>query len=104
MRPHLGFCRYNNQVRITYDPAKRAATLAGRGLDFGDAAQVFAGPTVEFEDTRVEYGEMRMICFGLLAGRLVVVGYVPRGADRHIFSMRKANEREQKKICPLLGQ
>jgi uncharacterized DUF497 family protein len=33
---------------------------------------------------------------------MIVVGYTPRGADRHIFSMRKANEREQKRIAPLL--
>ena len=88
---------------ITFDPHKRAVTLSERGIDFADAEQVFAGPTVEIEDTRRDYGETRIICFGLLAGRLVVVGYVPRGAVRHIFSMRKANAREQNKILPLLG-
>jgi hypothetical protein len=30
------------------------------------------------------------ICYGTLAGRMVVVGYTPRGPVRHIFSMRKA--------------
>jgi uncharacterized protein len=50
------------------------------------------------EDTRKAYGEVRMICYGTLAGRMVVVGYTPRGADRHIFSMRKANEREKKRL------
>jgi len=39
-------------VRITFDQAKRAKTLAERGLDFADAAQVFAGVTLEVEDTR----------------------------------------------------
>ncbi|MFN7185552.1 MAG: BrnT family toxin [Alphaproteobacteria bacterium] len=39
-----------------------------------------------------------MICFGLLEGRLVVVGYVVRGDARHVFSMRKANDREKKKF------
>ena len=33
---------------------------------------------------------------------MVVVGYTPRGAGRHVFSMRKANEREQSRIAPLL--
>ena len=41
--------------------------------------------------------------FGLLAGRMVVVGYTPRGADRHVFSMRKANDREKARIAPLLA-
>jgi len=89
-------------MNITFDPIKRDKTLAERGLDFSDAAVVFSGVTVEVEDTRKDYGEKRIICFGLLAGRIVVVGYTPRGADRHIFSMRKANEREQTRIAPLL--
>ena len=53
-------------------------------------------------DTRQDYGEARIICYGYLAGRIVVVGYTPRGADRHIFSMRKANDREKARIAPLL--
>jgi len=89
-------------MQITFDAAKREKTLAERGLDFADAAFVFAGVTLEVEDTRKNHGEARVICYGLLKGRMVVVGYTPRGADRHVFSMRKANEREQARIAPLL--
>ena len=89
-------------MRVTYDPEKRERTLEERGLDFEDAEVVFAGVTLEVEDTRKDYGEVRIICYGLLAGRMVVVGYTPRGADRHVFSMRKANAREQDRIAPLL--
>ena len=89
-------------MRISYDPAKRQKTLDERGLDFEDAPAIFAGLTFEVEDTRRDYGETRMICFGHLAGRLVVIGYTPRGAVRHVFSMRKANEREQARIGPYL--
>ncbi len=89
-------------MQITFDAAKREKTLAERGLDFADAAFVFAGVTLEVEDTRKNYGEARVICYGRLKGRMVVVGYTPRGADRHVFSMRKANEREQARIAPLL--
>ena len=98
-----GFCIYNNIMRITFDPAKRERALAERGLDFVDAKIVFEGVTLEVEDVRRAYGEERIICYGVLAGRMVVVGYTPRGADRHVFSMRKANEREQTRIKPLLG-
>ncbi len=90
-------------MAITFDPKKRAATLTERGLDFEDAALVFAGVTFEAEDTRRNYGERRIVCFGVLQERIVVVGYTPRGADRHIFSMRKANDREKTRIAPLLG-
>lgn len=89
-------------MRVTFDSAKREKTLAERGLDFVDASLVFAGVTIEIEDTRRNYGETRIICYGLLEGRIVVLGYTSRGADRHVFSMRKANEREQARIAPLL--
>ncbi|MEO8630941.1 MAG: BrnT family toxin [Betaproteobacteria bacterium] len=73
-------------MRITFDPTKRARTLADRGLDFKDAVAVFEGTTVEFEDVRRKYRERRFICWGTLGGRLVVIGYTPRGNARHIFS------------------
>ncbi len=90
-------------MAITYDPPKRAQTLAERQLDFEDAKDVFESTNFETEDTRKDYGEKRVICFGMLRDRMVVIGYTPRGADRHVFSMRKANDREQALIAPLLG-
>jgi uncharacterized protein len=89
-------------MKITFDPVKRQTTFDERGLDFADAAIVFEGVTVEIEDTRRDYGETRIIYYRQLAGRMMVVGYTPRGADRHIFSMRKANDREKIRIAPLL--
>lgn len=90
-------------MRITYDPIKRQRTLDERGLDFDDALIVFEGMTVEVDDLRKDYGERRIICFGILKGRLVVIGYTPRGPVRHIFSMRKANDREQTRLAPYFG-
>lgn len=91
-------------MRITFDPAKRAKTFAERGLDFEDATHVFAGPTAEMRDERKDYGETRIVCFGYLNGRMVVIGYTPRGATRHVFSMRKANEREQARFGPQIQE
>ena len=90
-------------MRVSYDPSKREKALADRGLDFEDAVAVFNGLTVEIEDTRKDYGEKRLICYGLLSGRMVVVGYTSRGTVRHIFSMRKANDREQTRLAPYFG-
>lgn len=84
-------------MKITYDSNKQKKTLEERGLDFMDAAVVFEGQVYEFEDTRKDYGEERIIAVGYLAGRMVMIGYVQRGKTKHIFSMRKANERETKK-------
>ena len=89
-------------MRVSFDPAKRVRTLDERGLDFEDAELVFAGTTIEIDDTRRNYGERRIICYGILAGRIVVVGYTPRGSARHVFSMRKANDREKARLAPHL--
>ncbi len=90
-------------MKISFDPRKRQVTLVERGLDFEDARRVFTGATFEIEDQRAEYGETRIICFGMLSDRMVVIGYTLRADVRHVFSMRKANEREQARITPLLG-
>lgn len=90
-------------MKISFDQNKRDKTFEERGLAFEDAILVFDGPTYEILDSRADYGENRIICFGYLNSRLVVVGYVSRGDTRHIFSMRKANERERKKILPCLS-
>jgi uncharacterized DUF497 family protein len=90
-------------MEITCDPAKRAKTLTERGLDFEDAADVFAGTTITAEDDRRDYGETRYQTFGLLNERLVALVWTPRGEARHIISMRKANERERKKFEGQLG-
>ena len=84
-------------MAISFDPPKRDKTLRERGLDFLEAEAVFSGRTIEIVDNRRDYGECRMITIGHLDGRMVMVLWTPRGADRHVFSMRKANEREQEK-------
>ena len=83
-------------MRVTYDGSKRASTLAEQGLDFEDASHVFAGPHWTAEDRRWAYGETRYQTIGFLLGRMVMVVWTPRGRARHIISMRKCNEREQK--------
>jgi uncharacterized DUF497 family protein len=82
---------------ITYDPQKRALILETRGLDLDDAVHVFAGPTLDIEDDRKDYGETRWVTFGLLGDRLVAVVWTARGKRRHIITMWKANDRERRK-------
>ena len=89
-------------MRITFDQTKRDQTFAQRGIAFEDALLVFRGRTFDFEDKRENYGEHRYISYGYLMDRMVVICFTPRGADRHIISMRKANDREQKKIEPFI--
>ena len=82
-------------MAITYDPAKRDWTLRERGLDFEDAAKVFADLTIDIPDLRRAYGEPRINTVGHLGGRMLIVCWTPRGDDRRIISMRRANEREK---------
>ena len=89
---------------VTFDPGKRDRTLQDRGLDFADAAEVFAGVTVDRVDDREDYGETRIITVGYLRGRMVIVVWTPRNEDRHVISMRKANEREKARFRERLGQ
>ena len=84
----------------SWDEPKRRRNIKAHGLDFERAEAIWDNFTVTREDMREDYGEKRIICYGLLAGRMVVVGYTPRGTVRHIFSMRKANDREQTRLAP----
>jgi len=91
-------------MKITFDPAKSARTLQERGLDFADAEEVFAGLTLDFEDDRFDYGEVRIITVGHLQGRMVIVVWTPRNDARHVISMRKANDREKARFGQQLEQ
>jgi uncharacterized DUF497 family protein len=90
-------------MQIKFDAAKQAKTRAERGLDFADAAQVFAGVNMTISDDRADYGEQRFITVGLLGDRGVVLVWTTRGAARRIISMRYANEREIAKYGPAMG-
>jgi uncharacterized DUF497 family protein len=81
---------------VSFDPAKRNATLANRGLDFADAGKVFDGHTVTVQDTRFDYGEDRYITAGYLNRRCGVLVWTPRGESRRIISMRVAHASEEK--------
>ena len=59
-------------MKITFDPAKRERTLRERELDFAEAEEVFAGPTLDAADDRHDYGELRMVTIGHLRGGRVL--------------------------------
>jgi hypothetical protein len=94
---------YVKTVKITFDLPKRAWTLKERGLDFADAAAVFAGIHTVEPDERHDYGEPRFISAGLLRGRVVVLVWTPRDGERRIISMRHAHEREARRWQHYLG-
>ena len=64
------------------------------GLDFAGAEAIWDRPTVPREDRRMNYGEKRLVTFGLLDGEVVVLVHVDRHADMHIISLRRAEKYE----------
>jgi uncharacterized protein len=81
-------------LKIEYDPAKRADTLAQRGLDMALAFLVFEGPHLTVEDDRKDHGETRLVTVGYLEGRLVYIAWTQRGDTRRIISLGCANDLE----------
>jgi len=80
---------------ITFDPAKDARNVAERGISLGKAIELFQGRHLKLVDDRQIYGEVRVIAYGHIDGRLHVCVYTDRGDERRIISLRKANAREK---------
>lgn len=78
-----------------WDEAKRQSNLSKHGLDFRDAELIFDHDVWEIEDTREDYGEGRIITFGLLKGRVVILIYTPRDSAVRVISLRKADSDEE---------
>jgi hypothetical protein len=81
-------------VEIEFDPAKDERNRRDRGLPLILAVQVLANLVIEFQDNRRDYGEQRMIAFGLIGPRLHCLVYTTRGATIRPISLRKANRKE----------
>ena len=91
-------------MALIWDEPKRAETLASRGLDFADAGIVFEGSHFTVPSVTQDHGEPRFLTAGEIAGRMVIIVWTPRGGDRRIISMRKANEQEQRRYRQRLGK
>ena len=91
-------------MKIDFDPAKRLATLQGRGLDMARAEEILSGTGITFLDERQSYGEDRLVTIGLLDGRMVVLVWTRREEIHRIISLRKANGREQALYGPRLDR
>ncbi len=83
-------------MSFEWDSQKAAAKLRKHGVDFADAATVFADDlaiTVPDEQSQ----EDRFVTLGVDAlGRLLVVVYTWRGENVRIISARRATRRERR--------
>jgi len=76
------------------DETKRHRNMAVHGLDFEGAETIWDDFTITREDRRRNFGEKRMVTFGLLNGDVVVLVHVDRGDDMHVISLRRAEKYE----------
>lgn len=75
---------------------KNRSNVEKHGIAFEDAAAIFDGPTLEKEDTRIDYGEQRIIAIGSIGISEVTVVYTWRGQRRRLISARRASSGERK--------
>ena len=82
---------------LEWDEDKRQDTISRRGLDFADLLDVDLESLRTWPDERQNYGEVRLISYAYLHGRLCTFCWTRRDNRLRIISMRKANERECKR-------
>jgi len=77
--------------------------LAEHRVDFADAALIFANPVIEAEDTRTDYGEVRIRALGYVDNDYYVVVYTWRGDKRRIISAWKVGEDGKRRYTAILS-
>jgi len=78
----------------SWDEPKRRRNIRDHGLDFEGSDAIWDNFTVTREDLREDYGEKRMVTFGLLNGEVVVLVHVDRDNNMHVISLREAEPYE----------
>ncbi len=81
-------------LMATWDESKRRHNIELHGLDFEGADAIWDNFTITREDLRAEYGEKRMVTFGILRGEVVVLVHTDRDDDIRVISLRKAEKYE----------
>jgi len=79
-----------------WDEEKNRLNIDKHGISFEEAVQVFDDVHLSRVDTREEYGEVREITIGMIAGMVVVVVvHTDRDEAIRMISARKASKRER---------
>ena len=84
-------------MRYTWTEEKNLHNLAKHKIEFKDAVRIFEGVTVEQEDNRVDYGEVRIYAIGLVNGLEITVIYTDRDDhERRIISAWRSEPHERR--------
>ena len=80
-----------------WDDTENQENICRHGISFAEAKRIFDGPIVTAVDERFDYGEMREISIGSLAGVVVLsVVHTGRTGVTRIISARRATKTERK--------
>lgn len=83
-------------MRFVWDRRKNRVNQAIHRIAFEDAVRIFEGATLEREDDRFDYGEVRIYAIGRVNGLEIVVIYTDSSEDeRRIISAWKAERYEK---------
>jgi uncharacterized DUF497 family protein len=75
-----------------WDDVKSQRNLLERGFGFDHATVIFIAPTLEAQDTRRDYGEVRVQAIGRAGDDILYVVYSDRNEVRRVISARLANK------------
>ena len=84
-------------MELEFDPGKDAVNYAKHGVSLGIARGLDWSTLISSPDSREDYGEQRMIGYGVVADRLYCLVYALRGDKCRVISLRKSNRREVKR-------
>ena len=82
-------------MEFEWDEHKSDRNLRERGFGFDLAASIFLGPVIAVQDTRQDYGEVRVRALGSAQDVVLVVVYTDRAGVRRIISARRAKQKER---------
>ncbi len=83
-------------MEITFDPAKDQRNIRERGICFERVVEFDFESSTYIEDTRKDYGEIRIRTLGVIGNLLHALVFTMRGTTLRVISLRKANRKEVK--------
>jgi uncharacterized DUF497 family protein len=91
-------------MNVEWDEAKREQNLEEHGVDFADAALIFAQEVIEAQDTREDYGETRYQAIGHVDDDWFFVVYTWRGDNRRIISAWRVNDEGRRRYQAIFAR
>lgn len=81
---------------LTWDETKRKLNIKNHGFDFTSCDAIWDQFTVTREDKREDYGEIRLVCFGVLHSELDVLVYTERAGGTRVITLPTAERKAEK--------